>query len=82
MSVADAQALADLLATQIPATSEQRLLDQLWLRTVLIEQYRRARRTERITFGTRADRLLEALDPAGQILLDRAAISNHAPQVR
>src|ERR1039457_1251253 len=36
MSVADAQGLADLLSAQIPAKDEQRLLDQLWLRTVLI----------------------------------------------
>jgi hypothetical protein len=63
MSVADAQALADLLSAQTPARSEQRLLDQLWLRTVLIEQHRRIRRTERIGFRIRADRLLEALDP-------------------
>jgi hypothetical protein len=63
MSVGDAQALADLLSAQTPARSEQRLLDQLWLRTVLIEQHRRIRRTERIGFRIRADRLLEALDP-------------------
>jgi hypothetical protein len=63
MSVADAQALADLLSARISSRSEQRLLDQLWLRTVLIEQHRRVRCIERIDFGLRADRLLEALDP-------------------
>lgn len=64
MSVADAQALADQFSAQISSRSEQRLLDQLWLRTVLIEQHRRVRRIERIGFRLRADRLLEALDPA------------------
>jgi hypothetical protein len=40
-----------------------RLLDQLWLRSVLIEQWRRTRLNERAGFSRRADRLLSALDP-------------------
>lgn len=66
MSVADAERLADLLSAQIPAKDEQCLLDQLWLRTILIEQQRRIRRAERTDFRIRADRLLEALDHGGR----------------
>jgi hypothetical protein len=63
MHVADAERLADLLSAQIPAEDEQRLLDQLWLRTVLIEQWRRSRVAERSAFELRADQVLTALDP-------------------
>lgn len=63
MSVADARALADLLSAEILAGDKQRLLDQLWLRTALIEQRRRIRRNERTDFQTRADSILAALDP-------------------
>jgi len=62
MSVAEAERLADLLSARIPAKDEQRLLDQLWLRTVLIEQRRRVRRDERAAFVIRADRMLKAFD--------------------
>ena len=63
MSVADAEELADLLSAQITAKDEQYLLDQLWLRTVLIEQWRRVRIVDRRAFEERADRVLGALDP-------------------
>lgn len=63
MSVADAEGLADLLSAQIPSEDEQRLLDQLWLRTVLIEQWRRVRIVERKMFEERAERILRALNP-------------------
>jgi hypothetical protein len=62
MSVIDAEGLADLLSSRIPAKDEQRLLDQLWLRTVLIEQRRRIRREERVAFTIRADRMLKVFD--------------------
>jgi hypothetical protein len=62
MSVADAQVLANALSAQIAASVEQRILDQLWLRTVLIEQWRRTRIVERRAFQERADRVLSALD--------------------
>jgi hypothetical protein len=62
MSIAEAQGLADLLSAQIPAKDEQRLLDQLWLRTVLIEQRRRIRRDERVDFTMRADSMLAVFD--------------------
>jgi hypothetical protein len=62
MSVADAQVLANALSSQIAASVEQRILDQLWLRTVLIEQWRRTRIVERRAFQERADRVLSALD--------------------
>ena len=40
-----------------------RLLDQLWLRSALVEQWRRTRLNERAEFERRADRILAALDP-------------------
>jgi len=63
MSVADAKSLANSLSSQASASIEQRILDQLWLRTVLIEQLRRTRLVERRAFGERADRVLSTLDP-------------------
>lgn len=63
MSLVEAQAVADLLSLQCVASDGQRLLDQLWLRTVLIEQWRRTRVAERRAFQERADRTLRALDP-------------------
>jgi hypothetical protein len=62
MSLADAQVLANSLSSQTVASVEQRILDQLWLRTVLIEQWRRTRLAERRAFQERADRVLSALD--------------------
>jgi hypothetical protein len=63
MSVAEAQAMAELLSSGSVGADEQRLLDQLWLRTVLIEQWRRVRVLERPAFARRADQVLAALDP-------------------
>jgi hypothetical protein len=57
---------AEQLETQLVLTARtpeiQRLLDQLWLRTALIEQWRRMRLSERPDFIERADRVLAALD--------------------
>ncbi len=63
MSIVDAEALANLLSSNAIASVEQRILDQLWLRTTLIEQSRRTRNVERRAFRERADRVLSALDP-------------------
>ncbi len=63
MSVDEAQVLADILPSRIDGRDGRRLLDQLWLRTVLIEQWRRTRVAERGAFQERADRALSALDP-------------------
>lgn len=63
MSLSDARALADVLSSSLDDPSEQRILDQLWLRTALIEQWRRTRIAERRAFQERADRTLSALDP-------------------
>lgn len=63
MSLADASALADVLSTASADSGEQRILDQLWLRTALLEQWRRTRIVERRVFQKRADRTLSALDP-------------------
>ena len=41
----------------------QRVLDQLWLRTILVEQRRRELLSSRPNFDERADRVLAALDP-------------------
>lgn len=58
----DAAALADL-SFRLPADVVDRLSDQLWLRTVLVEQRRRTMLSERAAFDRRADAILEALDP-------------------
>jgi hypothetical protein len=63
MSLADAQVLANSLSSQTVTSVEQRILDQLWLRTVLIEQWRRTRIAERKAFQERADRTLSVFDP-------------------
>lgn len=63
MPLAEASALADALLSHTDDRDKQRVLDQLWLRTTLIEQSRRVRTTEREAFRERADRMLSALDP-------------------
>lgn len=62
MPVADGEWLDDNLR-RMPADVRYRVLDQLWLRTILIEQRRRTRLAERRAFARRADRMLELLDP-------------------
>lgn len=63
MSAADREKLSDLMP-RLPVDVRDRVLDQLWLRAVLTEQRRRTRIAERDAFDERADRILEALDPA------------------
>ena len=63
MRLEDAESLSERLCAAELSPALQRLLDQLWLRSVLIEQWRRTRLAERGEFQQRADRLLEALDP-------------------
>lgn len=62
MSVAEGEALADVLL-RCPEDVQERLHDQLWLRTALIEQQRRMLIDERGRFAVRADHILELLDP-------------------
>jgi hypothetical protein len=62
MSVAEGEALADIVL-RCPEDVAARVADQLWLRTVLIEQQRRMLLDERGRFAVRADRILAALDP-------------------
>lgn len=62
MPVAEAELLADLLL-RLPEDVRGSVLDQLWLRTALIEQRRRMRVNERAEFDVRADRVLAHLDP-------------------
>jgi hypothetical protein len=62
MPIEAAEALAGTLAMAPRTPVVQRLLDQLWLRTALIEQWRRMRIAERPAFADRADRVLAALD--------------------
>jgi hypothetical protein len=62
MSVADGERLADAMF-HAPEPVAERLEDQLWLRSVLVEQMRRMRIAERDRFAARADQLLAALDP-------------------
>jgi len=54
-----AEHLIDVRGTQ----RETALCEQLWLRTVLVEQRRRTVMAERTAFDAQADRLLAALDP-------------------
>lgn len=51
-------------SSRLPDDVAHHVMDQLWLRTVLIEQRRRVPIVERAAFDERADRLLAALDPA------------------
>ncbi len=68
MAVTDAERLADdLRPGQSADATVQRLLDQFWLRSILIEQRRRTCLAERATFDERADHLLAALDPEERI---------------
>jgi hypothetical protein len=62
MSSADGLRLGEHLLSIRGTREERRNLDQLWLRSVLIEQWRRTPRVERGRFEVRADRLLRALD--------------------
>jgi hypothetical protein len=61
-TAADTEQLAALLP-RLPDDVQERVVDQLWLRSVLIEQRRRTRIAERSAFEARADRMLAALDP-------------------
>lgn len=61
---ADAAAEMANVLMRCPEDVRQRGLDQLWLRSVLVEQRRRTNTAERGRFDARADRILEALDPA------------------
>lgn len=63
MSVREADALAARLV-EVPRTLwVRRTLDQLWLRSVLVDQWRRTRVAERSAFEIRANRILTAIDP-------------------
>jgi len=83
MPHAEVQLLAELLSSRPTPRDEQRLLDQLWLRTVLVEQQRQIRRNERGEFRIRADRLLEALDPSRSTpaAMEAPALSARQPNV-
>jgi hypothetical protein len=63
MSIAEGGMLADVLAASGGDADGCRLLDQLWLRTILIDQMRRVRRNERTEYRGRAERILAMLDP-------------------
>jgi hypothetical protein len=71
----DALRLGEHLLGIRGSKEERRNLDQLWLRSVLIEQWRRTPRAERGRFEVRADRLLRALD-----LRDASGIDDFAAQ--
>lgn len=55
--------LLSLVLLRAPVDVLERVGDQLWLRTVLIEQRRRTRVAERPEFDARSDRILALLDP-------------------
>jgi hypothetical protein len=58
-----AERLAEHLVDVRGTLRETALCEQLWLRTVLVEQRRRTVTAERAAFDAQADRLLAALDP-------------------
>lgn len=58
-----ARVLGEQLLAVRGTGQEGRLLDQLWLRTVMVEEWRRTHIAERAAFEACADRLLAALDP-------------------
>jgi hypothetical protein len=62
MPLSDAEILDARLASMPRTAAVQRVLDQLWLRSVLIEQWRRTGLRERDAFVVRANRVLAALD--------------------
>lgn len=62
MSVAEGESLSELMP-RLPVDVRDRVLDQIWLRSVLVEQRRRTTIAERDTFDARADAILEELDP-------------------
>ena len=73
MSTLVAERLAEHLIDVRGTLRETVLCEQLWLRTVLVEQRRRTVTGERTAFDAQADRLLAALDPPPQV--DRAPVT-------
>jgi hypothetical protein len=63
MSVAEGEALDEILH-RTPADVTERVMDQLWLRSVFVEQRRRTTIAERPKFDERADCILANLDPS------------------
>jgi hypothetical protein len=61
-TAADAERLDELLH-RLPLDVQERVVDQVWLRAVFVEQRRRTNVRERAAFEARADKLLAALDP-------------------
>lgn len=64
MTIGEGERLRGVLHRDADARVAERLCDQLWLRSVLIEQRRRTIIAEREKFDARADRLLALLDAA------------------
>jgi hypothetical protein len=61
MSLTDAERFSERLLVERSGASAAMLRDVLWLRVVLIEQWRRVSLDERRAFERRADRILAAL---------------------
>ncbi len=61
MSLADAAQLRALLSDVRDSDRQVALHDVLWLRTVLVEQWRRTPRGDRVSFGRRGDAILGRL---------------------
>lgn len=63
MSAQDATQLSGDLIELRGTEAADRIHDQLWLRTVLIEQRRHVRIAERSKYNARGDRVLTAIGP-------------------
>lgn len=62
MTVNEAEGISEILP-RCPADVRDRLHDQLWLMSMLVEQRKHTNRNERDRFDQRANKILAALDP-------------------
>lgn len=62
MGAAEAEIIAALYDS-VPVAVFDQVMDQLWLRSVFVEQRKRTNVSERVEFDRRANRILEQIDP-------------------
>lgn len=74
LSGAEALHIRSELVSSRGTAEAQSLRDALWMRTVMIEQFRRTPRAERAAFARRANRLLRRCLAAGDEPVPSAAV--------